>query len=184
MEIISIHKSQKLDKLLPQLRKNHRIAQKALYDGLSRKMLGVCRGYVTDFHHAEDCMLRAFVKVFKNIDTYKSEGSFEGWIRRIMVNECLDFLKQSKSMIYLEEMESAAENSEIESDLTGIDAQDLLDKLPESYRTVFNLFVLEEFSHREIAVTLNISETASKTQLLRAKKKLKDLILQQKRMAK
>lgn len=183
MRIISIHRNQKVELLLPQLKKQDRLAQKELFDRNSRKMLSVCRTYVSDLHFAEDCMLRGFVKVFKNIDSYKSEGSFEGWIRRIMVNECLDFIKQNKSMVYLDELEAKEENTDFEEDISELNVQDLLDKLPESYRAVFNLFVLEDYSHKEIAALLSISESVSKTQLLRAKNKLRELILQQKNKA-
>lgn len=183
MKIISIHRNQKVELLLPQLKKQDRLAQKELFDRQSRKMLSVCRSYISDLHYAEDCMLKGFVKVFKNIDSYKSTGSFEGWIRRIMVNECLDFIRLNKSMVYLDEAEMKDEPMDFEEDLTGINVQDLLDKLSENYRTVFNLFVLEDYSHKEIAETLSISETASKTQLLRAKNKLKEIILNQRDLA-
>jgi RNA polymerase sigma factor (sigma-70 family) len=183
LKIISIHRNQKLESLITELRKQNRLAQKELFEQNSRKMLSVCRSYVTDLHHAEDCMLKGFVKVFKNIESFKSEGSFEGWIRRIMVNECLDFIKLNKSMVYLDEIETGTDSYDFEEDLSGIDVQELLDQLPETYRAVFNLFVLEEYSHKEIAETLSITESNSKSQLLRAKKKLKDLILQQKNWA-
>ncbi len=183
LKIISIHRNQKLEVLVPQLKKQDRLAQKELFDRNSRKMLSVCRTYVSDFQYAEDCMLRGFVKVFKNIDSYKSEGSFEGWIRRIMVNECLDFIKQKKSIMYLDEMEIVEQAEDLEEDISGINAQELLDQLPEAYRTVFNLFVLEDFTHKEISELLSISEATSRTQLVRAKNKLKELILTQKNIA-
>jgi len=168
-------------KLLPKLKKQDRAAQKELYDTYAPKMLSVCRNYIADVHYAEDVMIKAFFKVFKSIDLYKSEGSFEGWIRRIMVNESLTFLRLNKSLIYLEEDKFADEPLENEEDMTGIDAQELLDSLPESYRAVFNLFVLEDFSHKEIANMLNITETTSKTQYFRAKNKLKEIILNKKK---
>ena len=183
MKIISIHRNQKLEVLVPELKKQDRLAQKELFDRNSRKMLSVCRRYISDLHFAEDCMLRGFVKVFKNIESYKSEGSFEGWIRRIMVNECLDFIKLNKSLVYLDEIEIREEAEEWEEDLDGINSQELLDRLPETYRAVFNLFVLEEHSHKEIAEMLSISEATSRTQLARAKNKLKDMILNQKNIA-
>ncbi len=168
---------------MPQLKKQDRLAQKELFDRFSRRFLSVCRSYVSDLHFAEDCMLKGFVKVFKNIDSYKSVGSFEGWMRRIMINECLDFLKLNKSMVYLDELEVKEEPAGFDEDLNGINAQDLLDQLSESYRAVFNLFVLEDYSHKEIAGMLSISEAASKTQLLRAKNKLKEIILNQRNVS-
>lgn len=143
-------------------------------------MLSVCRTYITDLHYAEDCMLKAFVKVFKNMDSYSSKGSFEGWIRRIMVNECLDFLRIHKSLVFLEESNFPESEVEIDQEFSEIDAQALLDRLPENYRTVFVLYVMEDYSHKEIAELLKISEMASRTQLARAKSKLKELVIQQK----
>lgn len=172
-----------MESLVTDLRKQNPLAQKELFDQCSRKMLSVCRSYVTDFHHAEDCMLKGFVKVFRNIDGFKSEGSFEGWMRRVMVNECLDFIKLNKSMIYVDEFESYNSlDDETEIDF-GFDAQEVLDQLPDSYRMVFNLFVLEDYSHKEIAEILSISESNSKSQLLRAKNKLKEIVLHQKTKA-
>lgn len=169
-----------MEDLLPQLRKQNRIAQKQLFNRMSPKMLGICRSYIKDLHFAEDCMLRAFVKVFKNISSYKEQGSFEGWIRRIVVNECLDFLKFSKQFVYLEDSDWV-EEYELEEDLTGIDVQLLLDGLPESYRVVFNLYVMESYSHKEISELLKISEAASKMQLSRAKSKIRLMIFQHKK---
>ncbi|WP_124641081.1 RNA polymerase sigma factor [Amniculibacterium aquaticum] len=179
MKIISIHNNQKVEDLLPQLRKQNRLAQKELFDRLSRKMLAICRSYINDIHHAEDCMLKAFVKTFRKIEAYQSNGSFEGWIRRIMVNECLDFLKLNKSFVYLEDADWK-EVVDFEEDINEIDVHGILDQLTENYRMVFNLYVLEDYSHKEIAETLGISEATSKVQLMRAKKKVKELILQQK----
>lgn len=183
MKIISIHRNQKLEVLLPQLKLQDRLAQKELFDRNSRKMLSVCRSYIADLQYAEDCMLKGFVKVFKNIDSYKSQGSLEGWIRRIMVNECLDFIKLNKSMIYLDELEIREESEHFEEEISEINTQELLDQIPETYRMVFNLYVLEDYSHKEIAELLSISESASKTQLLRAKNKLKELVQNQKNKA-
>lgn len=182
MKTIFIHRKSDVEKLLPKLKKQDRIAQKELYDTYAPKMLNVCRNYIADVHYAEDVMIKAFFKVFKSIDSYKSEGSFEGWVRRIMVNESLTFLRLNKSLIYLEEDKFADEPLESEEDMTGIDAQELLDALPESYRAVFNLFVLEDYSHKEIAKLLNITETTSKTQYFRAKNKLKEIILKKKQI--
>lgn len=93
-----------------------------------------------------------------------------------MVNECLDFLRVKKSLVFLDSDDYFEEEVDFEENVSDIDAQELLDQLPENYRMVFNLFVLEDYSHKEIAALLNISENASKTQLLRAKKKLKECL--------
>lgn len=172
-----------MEKLIPQLKRQDRMAQKALFETCSPKMLSVCRSYINDLHYAEDCMLKAFVKIFKNIGSYQAHGSFEGWIRRIMVNECLDFLRIHKSLVFLEESKFQLVDEDFDEDLSEIDAQSLLDQLSENYRTVFVLFVLEDYSHKEIAELLKISEMASRTQLARAKSKLKELVLQQKNVS-
>ncbi len=179
MKIISIHKNKRTEELLSLLIKQDRSAQKELYEVYSSKMLGLCRSYISDLQNAEDCMLRAFMKVFKNIDSYSAIGSLEGWIRRIMVNECLDYLRSNKNFIYIDE-ENFPEELEAENDLTGIDAQELLDRLPENYRMIFNLFVMEEYSHKEISEMLGIDEMTSRTQLSRAKKKLRSFIVEMK----
>lgn len=171
-----------MNELLQKLRQQDRAAQKEVYEIFAPKMLGVCRNYISDVHFAEDVMINAFFKVFKNISSFKSEGSFEGWIRRIMVNESLTFLRLNKGLIYLEENQLPEEPDEEYENLPQMNAAELIDELPETYRAVFNLHVLEEYSHKEIAEMLNITETTSKTQLFRAKKKLKDIILQKTRI--
>lgn len=176
MKVISIHRNQKAEELIAQVKRQDQLAQKELFDRYSRKMLSVCRTYVVDLQFAEDCMLKGFAKVFSNINSFKSKGSFEGWVRRIMVNESLDFLRAKKSLVYLDD-EEIREEPDLEEDLTGINAQELLDQLAENYRAVFNLFVLEGYSHKEIAEILSISETTSKTQFFRAKSKLKEILL-------
>lgn len=155
------------------------MAQKEIFERHSKKMLSICRSYTGDLQIAEDCMLRAFLKVFKSIESYSSVGSLEGWIRKIMVNECLDYLKTNKKFVYLDDTEWQEEPKEEYYELTGIDVQKLLDALPENYRMVFNLFVLEEYSHKEISEKLQIDEMTSRTQLSRAKKRLRELIVEQ-----
>src|SRR5690625_8019075 len=126
-------------------------------------MLSVCRSYVKDLHNAEDCMRKAFVKVFKNINSFESKGSFEGWIRRIMVNECLDFLKLRKDEIYIDEFFPEDQSTEdIQSDYY-FDAQELLDQLPSIYRVVFNLYVLEIFWIKEFEKIFELANLVLKT---------------------
>lgn len=178
MKIINLKKAkeEEQEQCLSRLKQQDRIAQRELFVRMSGKMLAVCRNYIKDLHFAEDCMLKGFVKIFKNIESFKNKGSLEGWIRRIMVNECLDYLKQNKTWLYLEEtiVYDAIDEQEEWSEF---DVQMVLDQLPTPYRTVFNLFVLEDYSHKEIAKLLGISEEVSKTQLSRAQKKLKSLMV-------
>ncbi len=135
-------------------------------------------------HYAEDCMINGFCKVFNHIQKFENKGSFEGWIRRIMVNECLTFLRSNKTLIYVDDTRVAnydEVDDEVDNEWLDFNVQDVLDQLSEPYRLVFNLHILEDYSHQEIADLLNISVSTSKTQLFRAKAKLKEIVLSQKR---
>ena len=147
-------------------------------------MLSVCRSYIEDMHYAEDCMINGFCKVFNHIQKFQNKGSFEGWVRRIMVNECLTFLRSNKTLIYVDDNRIAdydEEDDEVDNEWLDFNVQDVLDQLSEPYRLVFNLHILEDYSHQEIAEMLNISVSTSKTQLFRAKAKLKEIVLSQKK---
>lgn len=166
--------------LIKALKAGNISAQRQLYDQMSRKMLAVCKHYISDLHYAEDCMINGFCKVYLQIHQFDAKGSFEGWVRRIMVNECLTFLRKKQTMIYVEDYREV-NNKQIDQELESLDldfnVEEVLSKLPETYRLVFNLHVLEDYSHQEIAEALNISVASSKTQLFRAKVKLKEIIL-------
>ncbi len=177
MKIIPLHNKPKVEKWIREIQKNNSKAQKELYNHFSPTMLAVCRRYINDLQFAEDCMIKGFVKVFKNSTKYKNKGSFEGWVRRIMVNECLTFLRLQKRLDFLVDNDLPEQLEEKSS--YSFDAQEILDALPEGYRVVFNLFVFEEMSHKDIANVLNISESTSKSQLFKAKKKLKNLFKEQ-----
>ncbi len=183
MKLFVLNRKSKEELLVERLKKNEALAQKELYDQSAKKMLSVCRSYIQDMHYAEDCMINGFCKVFNHIHKFHEKGSFEGWVRRIMVNECLTFLRSNKTLIYVDD-NRIADYDEIENELeeTWIDfnVQEVLDQLSEPYRLVFNLFILENYSHQEIAEMLNISVSTSKTQLFRAKVKLKEIVLKQK----
>ena len=172
----------KNEDLLKRLVRQESAAQKMYYEKNVGKFLSISRSYVNDIYHAEDCVIKAFCKIFKSIESYRSEGNFDGWARRIVVNECLNFLKTRKNIFYLDEtqhefVDEADDTYDVDEI---IDVQALLDKLPEAYRMVFNLHVLEDYSHQEISEMLNISVNASKTQLFRAKQKLKTIYHNQK----
>ncbi|MGK0325790.1 MAG: RNA polymerase sigma-70 factor (ECF subfamily), partial [Polaribacter sp.] len=153
----------------------NREAQEQLFAQHSPKMLGVCRQYVKDLHHAEDLMLQGFLKVFTNLQKFKNEGSFEGWIRRIMVNTCLSYLRK-KNLVDLSDEEYVFNDAATESlENTSLeDIQKLIDKLPNGYKMVFNLFAIEGYKHSEIAAQLDISESTSKSQLFKARKLLQE----------
>ena len=138
-------------------------------------MLGVCRQYVKDLHHAEDLMLQGFYKVFTNLSTFKGDGSFEGWIRKIMVNTCVSYLRK-KNPIQLSDEEYVFNEVVIENieNTTVEDIQKLIDELPEGYKIVFNLYAIEGYKHSEIAEKLKITESTSKSQLYKARKWLQE----------
>jgi RNA polymerase sigma-70 factor (ECF subfamily) len=171
LKIISLHNQQKL--LIKKAINNNREAQEQLFEQFSPKMLGVCRQYVKDLHHAEDLLLSGFLKVFTSLHSFKHEGSFEGWIRRIMVNTCISYLRKKnlvdlsdEDYIFNQEATVSLENTSVE------DIQKLIDQLPDGYKIVFNLFAIEGYKHSEIAAQLGISISTSKSQLFKARKLL------------
>lgn len=174
MNLFSIHISE--IKLIKLVAKKDRLAQKYLFDLYAPKMLSTCKQYIKDIHEAEDVMLCAFMKVFQKIDCYKGDGSFEGWIRKIMIRECLSFLRSQKEIVYTDDInvsKIADEFSEID---VSNDYQKLIDDLPKGCKYIFILYVIEGYKHSEIAEMLNISVGTSKSQLAYAKKLLKQKI--------
>lgn len=157
---------------------NNRSAQQKIYGKFSSKMLSVCRQYIKDIHQAEDIMITAFMKVFTSLKNFEQKGSFEGWIRRIMVNECISHIRVQKKVVFLDD-ENYSEDSfnNIESQFSVEDIQILIDNLPDGYKMIFNLYAIEGYKHHEIASMLGINEGTSKSQLSHARKILKDQIL-------
>lgn len=165
--------------LIQGCRRGDRAAQKRLYDSFSPKMYALCCRYVKDSMEAEDVLVTAFTKILDKIDQYKSEGSFEGWIRRVVVNEALTWLRRNRNM-YLElELEAADYEPDYKSLSDHLEAEDLMtmiNELPSGYRIVFNLYAIDGYSHKEIADQLGISENTSKSQLSRARAYLQKLL--------
>ncbi|MFP9099451.1 RNA polymerase sigma factor [Flavobacterium sp. RHBU_24] len=175
MKVIDLHSDEK--NLIKEAAANNRHAQQRLYSKHSGKMLGVCRQYIKDLHLAEDVMITAFMKVFANLKNFEHKGSFEGWIRRIMVNECISYLRVQKKVGFLEDEYYKEESfNNIESNLSVDDIQSLIDSLPEGYKMVFNLYCIEGYKHQEIAKMLDISEGTSKSQLSHARKMLQEQV--------
>jgi RNA polymerase sigma-70 factor (ECF subfamily) len=165
--------------LIAACKRGDRKAQQVVYDRYAPPMLGLCRRYVKRLEDAEDVLLEAFFKVFTHLEQYKGSGSLEGWIRRIVINEALMFLRRRHNFNLTVDIEEVAlpQPQRIESHLATQDILDLLDELPTGYRTVFNLYAIEGYKHREIAEQLDISINTSKSQLLLAKRRLQALIL-------
>ncbi len=144
-------------------------------------MFAICHRYITDPYEAEDVMMAGFMVVFSKIDQFSGEGNFEGWVRKIMVTQSLQFLRKSKSMEVnrydsdIEAME--AENVSFSSNLDYGTLLQLVQKLPMGYRMVFNLFAIEGYGHQEISEMLHISEGASKSQLFKARSLLQTWVL-------
>ena len=175
MKIIHLHQEE--TEIIKLAVENNRQAQQQIYSRFSPKMLSVCRQYIKDIQLAEDVMITAFMKVFTNLKNFEHKGSFEGWVRRIMVNECISYLRVQKKVkftedeIYIEESFNATDNQ------FSIDQiQFLIDALPDGYKMVFNLYAIEGYKHNEIAKMLGINEGTSKSQLSHARKMLQTQI--------
>ena len=157
---------------------NKREAQHLLFERYSPKMLSVCRYYIRDIHKAEEIMVDGFLKAFTRLKQYKGSGNFEGWLRRIMVNESINYLKSKKPMEVLTnaitEYEKVADQEYTAVDTERI--QHVIDQLPAGYRTVFLLYAIEGYGHEEIAKKLDISVGTSKSQLHKARKQLQDAV--------
>lgn len=158
---------------------NKASAQEKLYSLYSRRMMAICLRYTRSRAEAEDIFHEAFIKVFKHIHTWQG-GSFEGWMRRIFVNTAINHFHQNRKYFdhvdasHAESMLSSSEN--IISQLSNQELLEIIDRLPDGYKLIFNLHVVEGYSHNEIAEMLNIAEGSSKSQLSKAKAHLKKLI--------
>ena len=135
-------------------------------------MLGVCRRYIKDLQFAEDVMVNGFVKVFNNLDSFRFEGSFEGWVRRIMIHESISFLRKRQFVVYDDEVYDRNEPNGIidSSELDADYIQRLIDALPSGYKLVFVLHTIEGYKHHEIAEMLQITEGTSRSQLFKSRK--------------
>lgn len=171
--------SELLTNIIQQCKEQNPQAQKNLYDMYKDALYAVCRRYIVTTQDAEDIFINGFFKILTKIDSYTGEGRFENWMRRIMVNESLMFLRKKAKLklktVPLESDFPEEEWKECEDYLTYDQVLKILDKLPVGYRTVFNLYVFEDYNHREIGELLNISINTSKSQYLMARKKIIEL---------
>ena len=163
--------------LVAECKKGNAAFQRALYQQHYRKMYGVCLRYANDPDDAQDVLQEGFIRVFKKMDSFRGEGSLEGWIRRIMVHTSIEYYRR-KSRYFMVDIEGASHELDPDMDaLEQMGREEILAQiqaLPAGYRTVFNLYVIEGFSHQEIGEMLRISESTSKSQLSRAKLMLRD----------
>jgi len=154
---------------------------KMLVDRYAPKLLGICLRYMNDEFEAKDVLQECFIKIFKNISKYEAIGSFEGWMSKIAVRSSLIALRKNKNnLIYLEPINKNIEwsyDSDTEFNLNEEDILKMIQKLPEHYRIVFNMSIIEGYTHAEIANLLNIPESTSRTKLTRARKKMQEIYL-------
>ncbi|MBD2754672.1 RNA polymerase sigma factor [Spirosoma validum] len=158
--------------LITALKRGESRAHKVVYERFAGKMMAVCTRYCANRADAEEVMLDGFMRVFEKIEQFREDGSFEGWVRRVMVTESLMFLRKSKQWRQEVPLEDVTVEPDYEWADTSLNENDLLrivNQLPDGYRTVFNLYAIEGYAHAEIAEMLGISEGTSKSQLSRAR---------------
>jgi len=166
------------DKQLVELcRKDSRSGFDELYKRFSSRLFGVCLRYSRNYHDAEDLLHEGFIRVFEKLKDFRSEGSFEGWLRKIMVSTAINFYHKNYQLRYETQITDVpAEEQMFEDTYSYLSVKELLEhihSMPDGYRMVFNLYVIEGYKHLEIAEMLGISENTSKTQLLKARNYLK-----------
>ena len=171
-----------IDDLVKRCKANERKAQELLYTRFASKMLGVCMRYAADRMEAEDMLQNGFIRVFKKIQDYRGDGSFEGWVRRIMVHSSIEYYRKHHKMLSVADLEDTGKEPSVNAvAVANLDANDLMvliQRLSPGYRMVFNLYAVEGYSHKEIGEIMGISEGASKSQLSRARGILKEQITQ------
>jgi len=160
---------------------NDRHCQRALFEKYAGKMLAVCRRYESNHTPAEDLLQEGFIKIFKSISTFRNQGAFEGWIRRIIVNTALSSFRLPTAHYNQVDISEVKLNNAEASAIDRLSEKDLLqliDSLPDGYKTVFNLYVIEGYSHKEIADLLKINEGTSRSQFSKAKNALQEKLKQ------
>ena len=158
----------------------NRLAQRELYEKYSRRMFAVCLRYVNDKETAKDLLQDGFVKVFTCLDSYSGIGSFEGWMRKIFVNCALEYLRKSDVLKESSDLDNLPElpqpESSVISNMSAAELLNIIKQLPAGFRTVFNLFAIEGYSHKEIGEMLGITESTSRSQYTRARQLLQKQI--------
>jgi RNA polymerase sigma-70 factor (ECF subfamily) len=169
--------------VIEKCRQNNRVAQLQLYNQYCDGMFAVAMRFVKDAMEAEDIVQEAFIKAFTKLHQYKAEVTFGAWLKRIVVNKSIDFLKSKKQhMLELDEVHLKVVDPSYEDEwlvddiITLEDVKEAIDKLPDKYQYVVMLYLIEGYDHQEIADILNITEVASRTQLSRGKAQLKELL--------
>lgn len=177
---MKLTKTLTINDLVTGCKAGNRNVQEQLYRQTASKMLAICMRYAKDRMEAEDVLQMGYIKIFSKIQEFKGEGSFEGWMRRIMVNTAIESYRKNLRSLQLVPIDEAFEQSSTGFDFSRLGMQDLLkviQKLADGYRLVFNMYAIEGYSHKEIAEELGITEGASKSQLSRARAILKEEII-------
>ncbi|KQT23381.1 RNA polymerase subunit sigma-24 [Chryseobacterium sp. Leaf405] len=158
-------------------KKQDRRGQKALYEMFSAKMLAIANSYTNNLHDAEDILLNSFMKCFTKINECRDWKSFPFWLRKIVVNDAINFIRKNKNILYSDiEISDEYLEDDFEERFDEINIEEIFSQMPVGYRLIFNLYVFEEKKHQEIAEILNISEGTSKSQLSKGKKWLADYL--------
>ncbi|MBK7407312.1 MAG: RNA polymerase sigma factor [Saprospirales bacterium] len=171
-----------LNDILEACKRGERLAQRQLYDLYKGKLFAVCLRYADNRQDAEDMLQEGFIQVFKDLHQYKMLGSFEGWMRKVVLNVSLQYLRRQKRQVPTSELGQSEEPDSDQEDQS-LFSEDMvqlvlqyIQKMPAGFRTVLNLYVMEGYTHEQIAQTLGISEGTSKSQLSRAKVYLKNML--------
>ena len=171
-------------KLIKQCQKKTTKAFDELYRLYSPLIYGICLRYTKNKEEAEDLMQECFIKILNKINDFQFKGSFEGWIKKLTVNYTINYIKSNKKSFFndeiLHDIPDEKYNCDVISEMTAKEIIELINSMPTGYRTVFNMYAVEGYKHAEIAEMLNISETTSKTQFMKAKAFLMKLILKDK----
>ena len=170
--------------ILSGCKKNEATAQRELYNKYSPKMLAVCYRFAHNREDAEDMLQEGFIKVFLQLHTFESRGSFEGWVRRIIVHTCINILKKNKkfneNVNIIHATGILVREESIPSIIQAKQVVECIRMLPMGYKTVLNLYAIEGYSHKEIAGMLDIEESTSRSQFTRAKAMLEDILIRKK----
>ena len=183
-----------LKEIIAGIKKRKRSSQKELFHRYAPLMRAICVRYTGCYDDAEDLVQEGFIKVFTKIDQYKEKGSFEGWMKRVFINTAINYIKREKDIIFHYDLndtnmgnnQSLNNNEEYynkeanikEYDFTEEEILSIINKLPDGYKFVFNLYAIEQLKHKEIAVLLNISPSTSKSQLNRARKSIQNSLFE------
>lgn len=167
------------ESLVVRCRNGDMLAAKQLYEQYSKAMYNICLRMMNDVEDAEDMLQEAFYMVFKNLESYRGESTIGAWIKSIVVHKCINQLKKKKPVLLTVENVEYAEEEMVDEQTFQYTVENIkqaINHLPDGYRIVLNLFLFENYSHKEIAKKLGISESTAKTQYMRAKQRVREMV--------